>query len=123
MQVERDVARILNNFQLTNHLTIDEIVAACDDNQMNCSKEMAESVVRIITNPEFIVGQRLTHTWTCESGEDQLYLGNILKIKRSKKFQIAYWSMEETEDESEDFDVEMKQIIADLLMGDLNFCF
>ena len=73
----------------------------------------------LLQQPASAVGFKIKHMWS-EGGQDLWYGGKILKVKKNFRFQISYWNIqEEQEEDSVDYDIPVKQLVVDLLLGDI----
>ncbi|KAI8771373.1 hypothetical protein BgiBS90_028092 [Biomphalaria glabrata] len=76
---------------------------------------------------KMLSGQSMTdhlfnHKWELDNGQDKIFYGRILTERQKDKrtvYVTSYWGFEE--DSSEDFDIFIESIIADMLLGDLFF--
>ncbi len=85
--------------------------------------EKVDQVVQICHAPNSIIGRECTHLWYDEENcQWDLYYGSIKSLKGRKyiKFIVEYWFPDSPED-SHDAVLMIKQIIADLILGDLVF--
>ena len=56
------------------------------------------------------VGSNIVHVWW-EDGKEILYFDRIEKIKaKGRKCVVAYWSQDETYDDTADYDISVPQI-------------
>ena len=83
------------------------------------SVEVQSGLVAILN--ETAVGQNICHTWYDKDTSDKtVWSGKIEKVNKRKQYRIAYWLEDETyDDDSEDYDIPMHSLAADLIFGDL----
>ena len=90
--------------------------------QFATSDQTSAELSTFLADPSTVVGQTLTHVWSVgDQGEESLYNGKVLKWKkRENKLKISYWATSESFEESVDYDIPIKQLAADMLLGDLH---
>ena len=112
-KLEKKIAELMKN----PNLMLDEIWANLPD----FDEHMHRTVLQILKSPTDFVGQKVVHTWF-DNGTENKYNGQIVKLKRRNTvYVIGYWTEEETVDDSEDYDIHMKQLICDNRYDDLRF--
>ena len=101
-----------------------ELTAAAVKSEFpSLDSEKVDQVVQICHTPSSIIGRECTHLWYDEENcKWVLYSGSILSVRGKKhiKFTVEYWLPDSPED-SHDSPLMIKQIVADLILGDLVF--
>ena len=98
-----------------------EVVA----NELQSEPECVGELTTVLNSPSQLVGRVFTHSWAPEEGKTDptLFIGHVMKKKKCKKptFVVSYWTEEEGEQESSDWDMTLENILTDLFLGDLHF--
>lgn len=70
-----------------------------------------------IANPKSMVGKRVLHTWS-DQDQDTVFHG---LVRKDALYSISYWGHEESMDDCVDYDIPVKQFVADIVYHDLEF--
>lgn len=85
--------------------------------------EIIEQVIQICHTPSSLQGHECTHLWFDKTKcEQHLYCGSVMSVRGRKhiKFEVEYWFPDSPEDSHVSL-VLIKELIADLILGDLVF--
>ena len=118
-KVEKTVKDLEKSFEREK---LDDLCA----NMSECTTEDRNVLENLLKKPADFVGKVISQVWYVDEAEDGhgqevVYVGHVIKLKRKKicTFVIGYHLPEESEDDSDDYDIPRSQIITDFLCGDL----
>ncbi len=100
-------------------------VADLESEFSSISPEVLELTAELCNDPENIIGKEFTHLWyDKEKCNVEVYIGHVLKYTAGKngngKFIMEYW-FADCPDESHESVLKHKEVVSDLLLGDLLF--
>ena len=65
----------------------------------------------------------MSHTWEIND-KDTMFYGRVQEVRRKRtsgklEMSISYWSMDQIEDDGEDYDILPQEFFADVVLGDI----
>ena len=88
------------------------------------SDSKLQTVRRVLQDYQWLVGKYIEHVWY-EHQSDIQFHGRICSLKWKEttvtSVIVAYWSTDETEDDTDDYQMTISQILTDLVLNDLVF--
>lgn len=112
LQLENEIQKLLRSETGLEEGKLHEVLPEAPE-------EVLPVAIAVLQSPAGAVGLEIHHKWS-EDGQEQWFRGRVRKVKKGDKLQISYWGEEEEEEDSVDYDICIKQFIADLLLTDLS---